>query len=468
MAQYQSFPDTGGDSRSLDKLKALQLPVLEGKSFLDVGCNEGFFCGFAKFAGAARAVGIDNNNEFVRRAASRFPDCEFQARSWDDLPDDSFDVILLASALHYAEDQAALIRKLVDRLTADGTLVLELGIARSDKAEWITVKRGIDRRQFPSMPMLSGVLDDFAWKWMGPSVMQSGDPIPRHVVHVSRRRPVAYLLMQPPASGKSSIARRLFANASVDVVSGDAVLLELAYKHRDASPKLRKLVAKDFSAQAVDQATRRVFDAGLGAELVQAWLAGVHGRDVAVDAFVPSEWHELVVAELTKGGYLPVNLTWQRPAGRLLSRSALVKQADRFYRSLGKEPPLIANEPAPVRSVGYVDNLSVTPECIVVRGWAVDENGNFPSQLVVGVGTDRTVVDTGSSLERKDVQRHLEWEHAQVGYSIMLAGVGVVTAKELGRRGFSLALMSGKELRCSPAVKALLADGVTLPDVDAQ
>ena len=74
MAQYQSFPDAAGDSRTLDKLKALRLPDLAGKSFLDVGCNEGFFCGFARFLGAGRVVGVDHSEQFIARARVRFPD----------------------------------------------------------------------------------------------------------------------------------------------------------------------------------------------------------------------------------------------------------------------------------------------------------------------------------------------------------------------------------------------------------
>ena len=53
MAQYQSFPGAPGDSMTLDKLKRMAFPELAGKTFLDVGCNEGFFCGFARHVGAA-------------------------------------------------------------------------------------------------------------------------------------------------------------------------------------------------------------------------------------------------------------------------------------------------------------------------------------------------------------------------------------------------------------------------------
>ena len=122
MAQYQSFPDATGDSRTLEKLKALKLPDLAGRDFLDVGCNEGFFCGFAKFAGAQRSVGIDRSAAFIARARQRFPACDILERDWNRLPEGPFDVVLLASALHYADDQAALVHRLVDLLAPDGTV----------------------------------------------------------------------------------------------------------------------------------------------------------------------------------------------------------------------------------------------------------------------------------------------------------------------------------------------------------
>ena len=151
---YQSFPDQAGGSHSFDKLTQLRLPPLAGRSFLDVGCNEGFFCGFAHQQKASRAVGIDMNAGFLKRAQQRFPQCEFLNQTWDVLPEGPFDVILLASAVHYADDQPALIKRLVDHLSPDGTLVLELGIFSSPENEWKPVKRSIDTRYFPTMAKL--------------------------------------------------------------------------------------------------------------------------------------------------------------------------------------------------------------------------------------------------------------------------------------------------------------------------
>ncbi len=465
MAQYQSFPDAAGDSRTLDKLKALRLPVLKGRAFLDIGCNEGYFCGFARFAGAARAVGIDHSAEFIRRAKARFPDCEFHARNWEHLPEGQFDVILLASALHYADDQPALIARLVDKLTDNGVLILELGIVSSPRAEWVKVKRGIDERYFATMPQLKETLADYAWKWMGASVNQAGDPVARHVVHVSRRRPVAYLLMQPPAFGKSSVAKRLFPSAQVPILSGDQVIQDIATNALAVSTRLRDLVANDYSPFAVDKVVQRVFDKKLGAELVQAWVAEAGRRDFAFDGFVPTKYQGEVEKQLAEAGYMPITLRWERVAPALLPLDSLDKQARAFDRTLAENgaPQITASDrPGQQPVAGYVDELRVEQGCVTVRGWAIDENGDLPAQLVFGLGSERTFVDVGAARQRKDVQRSLELPHASVGYLIEIATPDVTSIADMGRQGFSLTLPSGRPLRMAQSVAAALA-GVATP-----
>lgn len=422
MAQYQSFPDAAGDSRTLDKMKALRLPDLAGRTFLDVGCNEGFFCGFAKYLGATRVVGIDQSRLFVDRARRRFPECEFHCRGWDVLPDGEFDVILLASALHYADDQAALIHRLMQHLTPDGVLVLELGIFSSGKSEWVKVERGIDERFFPTMAKLREVLGGYAWKWMGPSVSQDGDPVSRHVIHASRRRPVAYLVMQPPAHGKTSIATHLFTPAGVAIVSGDQQLNLLAQGKRQGSPALAQIVRDGYSPFRLDQLIQRIFDSGLGPDLVGFWASAAAGKDFALDAYVPTGGHELVRKAVRDLGYLPVTLQWERADLGLLPFADLEARADAFYASLGGQAPgpRATEGPGGGMLTGYVDEVTLSGGKLIVRGWATNDAGELPEALAVTVNGKVETVEKFEKMPRRDVQKHLGLDDALVGFRLQL------------------------------------------------
>lgn len=437
MTQYQSFPDAAGASSTLEKLKALCLPEMAGKSFLDVGCNEGFFCGFARYQGAARVVGIDHSQVFIDRARKRFPDCDFMRSTWDELPEGTFDVILLASALHYAEDQPALIKSLVDRLADDGILVLEIGIYSSSKAVWKKVKRSIDERLFPSMPMLGRVLAPYAWKWMGPSVNQSGDPLSRHVVHVSKRRPVAYLLMQPPGYGKTSIASSLFPKADIPVVSGDRTLSLIASGEITASEALRELVEVEYSPYRIDHVVQRAFEEGHGNELARLWLDGIDVGDVALDAYVPEDKQEAVQAAFTAMGYMPVQLGWQRAGPAPLPQSITAMRGEAFYLSLmGSSDASSVRNPEPYRGLrtGHVDEVQVDKGRISILGWAIDERGQLPVWFQVRFNGRTFEVREFERQLRPDVQQHLGLSHALVGYRLLVDAVGVHSVSDLGRK----------------------------------
>lgn len=416
MAQYQSFPDAAGDSRTTDKLKALRLPSLEGRSFLDVGSNEGFFCGFARFAGSSRVVGLDKSRLFLERARRRFPDCEFVLGEWDSLPEGPFDVILLASALHYASDQSELIRRLVQLLSPNGTLVVELGIVSSPRSEWRRVKRGDDERLFPSMEKLKEVLEPYAWKWLGPSVDQSGDPVKRHVIHISRRRPVAYLLMEPPGYGKSTITRKLFADNGIPVVSGDEMVLQVARGKRDAPADLAELLAREFSPYRIDESIRRVFDSGKGPELVRLCAEDAGGIDFALDGYVPKQNHAEVEQILASEGFLPVRMTWQRP-GMSLPTAETVEALTRGY--LASLPELLPAPPAAVKGRGFVDALEPRADGVMVRGWAVGPGHESVARLEL-LRNGRLATAAVKAEARRDVQRKLALPGDRVGFRAMV------------------------------------------------
>jgi len=252
--QYQSFDDAKGGSKSAEKLAALRLELLpnahsaetplKGLSVLDLGCNEGFFCGEALRQGATRVVGIDQSKNFLDRARLRFPEARFVRGSWWDLPAAKFDVILFLSAIHYEANQRALLEKLAQHLTPTGVLVLECGVAHSQAKTWQAVKRADDIRRYPSFPMLlRELLKPYAGRLMGESVMQGGDPVPRYVFHCPLRRPTAMLVVGQGRAGKSTLAFDL-EERNIPLVRTDKLLGSLVNDKRYAWSPAAEVVAR--------------------------------------------------------------------------------------------------------------------------------------------------------------------------------------------------------------------------------
>ena len=215
---------------------------------LDVGCNEGFFCLKAAAGGATRVIGLDRNPDFITEARTRYansglaPDIvEFRCQSWDELPDEKFDIIFFLSALHYAKDQEAMIKSLVDKLTPSGLLVLECGVINEERKEFVKVRRAIDEVHFPTLGKIKEMLDSYAWKPMGSSVDQAGDPIPRKVMHIQRFKPTVMLLLGNSYSGKTTLARRLQKYGIPCIMIDDHIRMRAA--QIDLDPRLATVLS---------------------------------------------------------------------------------------------------------------------------------------------------------------------------------------------------------------------------------
>lgn len=437
--QYQSFPDTPGDSESLKKLKALRLPVLVDQSFLDLGCNEGFFCAFARYAGASRVVGLDVSANCIERARKRVSGVEFLNQSWDTLPAGPFDVVLLASAIHYARDQAALIDSVMRVLSPTGVLVLELGVVPGNESAWVEVARGSDKRLFATWPKLHEVLAPYAWKLVAESTLQKGDPTPRYVLHINARKPVAYLLMEPGGFGKSTLCRELFAPAGVPVVSGDACMVDMAEGRIQADPALLAVVKANFSKITIDDTMRAVVAADLVLALAQVWLQQAKGQTFVLDASLLADRHVFVKNFFQSHGYMVVTLAWDRPGTKLQRIHQSDALADSFFERLLAGPEANQADTFVHRmpftgTLGAVTQLRVNREQFEVSGWAVHDNARMPAVIEVQVGDSRTVVTTFQREPRPQVQSRLKLPHAQYGFRICLPmppGVEPARVREL-------------------------------------
>ncbi|MFD1642665.1 class I SAM-dependent methyltransferase [Halohasta litorea] len=98
-----------------------------GERILDLGCGTGHLTQQIAEAGAT-AVGLDQSAEMVAAARDSYPNCEFvHADARDFTVDEPFDAVFSNAALHWIEDQDAVLDSVVDALRPGGRFVAELG-----------------------------------------------------------------------------------------------------------------------------------------------------------------------------------------------------------------------------------------------------------------------------------------------------------------------------------------------------
>lgn len=290
---YQNFDDRPGGSRSQEKLAHIMFPRdLSGKRVLDLGCNEGFFCIEAKRRGASYVLGVDANPKPIAlaraRAASEGLDIDFAVCDFTEASNGPFDLVLLLSALHYAEDPKAVFERVHQLLAPGGLLILECGVSDFPGRQLRRVIRSIDERYFPSLELLRDHwLQDFCVRRQGRSVDQSGDPMPRFVFHCTKRKPSLVFIGGPGGTGKTSIAAH-FKDAFL--IETDAILSPP--RHKASPPVPKPQAAMDAAMLTHNRNVARAWkEVRENSEIVRHF-AGVIGKMIALN-----RKHDLVVVE---------------------------------------------------------------------------------------------------------------------------------------------------------------------------
>ena len=107
-------------------LKAM-LPELAGKRVVDLGCGFGWFCRWAREAGAAEVLGLDVSAHMLARARETTTDPAVTYRQADletlELPAASVDLAYSSLTLHYLEHLAGLFATLHRALVPGGRFV---------------------------------------------------------------------------------------------------------------------------------------------------------------------------------------------------------------------------------------------------------------------------------------------------------------------------------------------------------
>lgn len=412
---YQSFPGEPGDSDSPAKLKALCLPDLKGKKVLDVGCNAGYFCQAALDAGAASVTGIDANATDIDNARARYPGPTFIATGWDALPEGKFDVILLLSAIHYAEDQPALIAKLVAALEPGGVLILEMGIAAGVGAQWVSVNRGMDVRQFPTMGMLGQVLSDYGYRMVGNSVPQAGDPTPRYVFHVQQKRQALLMCIDGSGTGKSNLCRTMLraSHGAIGNVSLDDLML--AYYNEVAGEDV-------VTADELIRAYNHVCEAGILKGFARRVNAHIGDEAVVlVEGAVPSGFRAQFARLMRELRHCDV---WTlSPFEVQASLKMPARQGESPGASTDAEPrPVPPTEVTLTNDVRcHLDKVRRIDGGVALTGWACDiESGYGMDSLELTINGHVVCLDEFSRSRRADVRAKFELDSDLLGFAFEL------------------------------------------------
>src|SRR5690606_36703834 len=109
----------------------------------------------------------------------------------------------------------------------------------------------------------------------------------------------------------------------------------------------------------------------------------------------------------------------------------------------------------PAAARGFVDGLRVESDCLIVHGWVLDDKDALPGSLVLRVNGKDYPVDSFDRQARPDVMRHLNLDHALVGYCVRLPLPGLRSVAEIGS-DFALFVPDGGRVQLTSRVQQLL------------
>jgi len=130
------------------------LPPMAGRRVVDLGCGYGWFCRWAREAGAAQVLGLDLSGRMLAkaRADTADPAIRYQRTDLDrlELPSATFDLAFSSLALHYVADFDRLVRVVRQALVPGARFVFSIEhpmFMAPSRPGWVTLADG--RRVWP-------------------------------------------------------------------------------------------------------------------------------------------------------------------------------------------------------------------------------------------------------------------------------------------------------------------------------
>jgi SAM-dependent methyltransferase len=191
-------------------LRAL-LPDLRGCRVLDLGCGFGWFCRWARQAGAAHVLGIDVSEKMLARgrASTVDPGTTYSRVDMEhlELSAGSFDLVYSSLALHYVENLGRLMSEVYRSLIPGGSLVFSVEhpiFSATTWSQWLLDAAG--RKIWP----VEGYLDEGprSTDWLAKNVIKQHRTIATYIntliqigfviSHVEEWGPTAAQIAQQP------------------------------------------------------------------------------------------------------------------------------------------------------------------------------------------------------------------------------------------------------------------------------
>lgn len=106
------------------------LPAMKGLRVADLGCGFGWFCRWARGAGAGSVLGIDVSERMLARARAETKDVAIRYAKTDletaELPPGAFDLVYSSLALHYVVNLERLVETVYAALAPGGRFVFSV------------------------------------------------------------------------------------------------------------------------------------------------------------------------------------------------------------------------------------------------------------------------------------------------------------------------------------------------------
>jgi len=239
---YQYFSSSCGDnSRARSKLTKLGIPErLDGKTVLDVGCNEGFFS-FESEKRGAKVIGIEKSIQWYNLATERKKELSsfvnFLNESWDDISNLNykFDLVLFLGAFHYLKNnQPLMLKAIYDKMNKNGLLILEVGLLNKNENDWLVedVKRPTgDICQYTNKQTIIKLLSEAGFAkilFYGDGEPVVGDDIPLYIIHATKTEKIQPTIVE---YGKQSVIRTKKDPDEINLYDVENMLLRLYNKN---------------------------------------------------------------------------------------------------------------------------------------------------------------------------------------------------------------------------------------------